>query len=274
MTPELLLLGLGVLGAGGLSSVLWTQQRARRDHLMRVQTEWMRAGQIVRFGPVGATCYGHLPQRLYRAGFFGALGLADGGLVFTGHRSRRFDASLPIENIQRISLTTIRRQAGRSVVRQRALAVHYDSTDGWRVATFTTSALHDFAQGLGEESGLPVHDTGGECDGFGPARATRMVEDIYGEWLQDRADDLYLAPDRLLFGWREAIPLANVRRLDVFSKTRFRLFSDDLLRVEYETPEGEIASVGFTCSASKWAGAIVRGAGVPLAVYAGRKKKE
>jgi hypothetical protein len=273
MTPELLVLlfsALGVSGAGGV----WWLYRGQRRHVIRVQTEWVRAGQIVRYGPVGASCYGQRTRAVYNREVFGALGITDGRLVFTGHRSSRFDASIPLGSIHRIGLTTLPVQAGTMSTRKRVLAVHYDSPDGWRVGIFVTKEPAEIAQALAQESGLPIHDSGGERDDFGPARATRMTEDVYGDWIPDREGDLYLAPDRLLFNWRDPILLDDIRRLDVIAQRSLNPLTPDLLRVEHETADGEPHVTGFVVRrARRWAEAILRHTDVPLDVHLGRKTK-
>lgn len=277
MIPELLLLAVGTLGMGGLGAAWWVR-RAQRDHVIRVQTAWVHAGQIVRYGPVGATNLGSRPQTVYRGGVFGALGITDGRLVFDGHRDNTANISVPFDQIRHIGLTTVPVFAGKVTVQKRATAVHYTSPDGWRVAAFLTDMPVELAQALGEESHQPVYDSGSARADFGPARATRMFQDFYGEWHDDRQGDLYLAPDRLLFDWRDAIPLASLRRLDIYrSGGRLRdlsPFSQDLLRVEYGTPEEDFQTVGFVVRhADRWVTTIRHRANTPLEVHAGRKKK-
>ena len=273
MSPELLVLLFGALGASGAGGAWW-MVRAERRHVVRVQTEWVRAGQIVHYGPVGASCFGQRPSAVIGGGVSGALGITDGKLVFTGRRRSRFDASIPLTRVHRISLITLPIQAGNIIARKRALAVHYDSPDGWRVGLFVTREPAELAQAVAEESGLPVHDAGGDRDDYGPARATRMTEDIYGDWSPDREGDLYLAPDRLLFNWRDPILLEAIRRLDVIAKRGVNPLAPDLLRVEHETPDGEPLVDGFVVRrARRWAEAILRRTEVPLDVHLGRKTK-
>ncbi|HVO70259.1 MAG TPA: hypothetical protein VMT24_09445 [Aggregatilineaceae bacterium] len=273
MIPELLVLLVGALGASGAGRMWWLY-RAQRRYVASVQTEWVRAGQIVHYGPVAASCLGQRPSAVYSRDVFGALGITDGRLVFSGRRSSRFDASIPLASIHRIGLTTLPVQAGTLSTRKRALAVHYDSPDGWRVGVFVTKEPPEIAQALANESGLPVHDSGGERDDCGPAHATRMLEDVYGDWTPDRDGVLYLAPDRLLFNWRDPILLDDIRRLDVVTKRSVNPLAPDLLRVEHETADGEPHVTGFVVRrARRWAEAILRRTDVPLDVHLGRKAK-
>jgi hypothetical protein len=275
MTPDILLLVVGALGISGLAGGWWWTRRALTQHVIRVRTAWVRAGQIVHYGPVGGVCLGDRPRRAYGNGVFGALGITGGRLVFDGYRSSTENISVPYAQIRHIGLSAV------SVRRatKRALSVHYDSPDGWRVATFLTDSPVELAQALADECDLPVYDSGEAREDFGPTRALRLFEDVYGEWHDDREDDLYLAPDRLLFGWRDAIPLADIRRLDVYERPgRLRdvnPLARDLLRVEYGPADGEVEVVGFVVrGADQWADALRQHAAAPLAVYIGRKRKK
>jgi hypothetical protein len=273
------MLAVGALGIGSFS-VAWLARRALRDHVIRVQTAWVHAGQLVRYGPVGAVCLGNRPRRAYGGGIFGALGITDGRLVFDGHRNNTDNISVPSDRIRHIGLTTVPVLAGiKMQAQRRALTVHYDSPDGWRVAIFLTDMPVELAQELADEGHLPVYDSGSAREDFGPARAVRMFQDLYGEWREDREGDLYLAPDRLLFDWRDAIPLADIRRLDVYQQGG-RLhdlspLSRDLLRIEYGESEEDFHTVGFVVRrADRWVASIQHRASTPLDVHAGRKKKD
>ncbi len=275
MTPEILLLVAGALGISGLTSGWWWTRRALRQHVIQVQTTWVRAGQIVHYGPVGTVCLGNRPRRAYRGGSFGAVGITGGRLVFDGYRHNAENISVLYAQIRHIGLTTV------SVHRaqKRVLTVHYDSPDGWRVATFLTDNPLELAQVLAAESDLPVYDSGETREDFGPVRAARLFEDVYGEWHDDREDALYFAPDRLLFGWRDAIPLVDIRRLDVYAQGGrlhdLNPLARDLLRIEYGPADDTVEVAGFALrSADQWAAAIRHRAATPLEMYAGRKRKK
>ncbi|MEP0762114.1 MAG: hypothetical protein HRF48_05180, partial [Chloroflexota bacterium] len=207
----------------------WWQRRRRRAHVIRVRTAWVRTGLVVRYGPVGVVCHGLRPRCTYGRGVSGAAGIAGDALAFEGQGRSAFNMRVALEQVQRLSLVTIALPASR---RARALAVHYDSPDGWRVATFSGRDIPELAGALSGACALPLHDAGEGRDDFGPARATRMIQDIYGEWTPEREGALYLAPDRLLFEWREAMPLAAMARLDVYHGGGGRR-AGALLRVEY-----------------------------------------
>lgn len=276
MGTELLLLLLAGAGIGGIGGALWAR-RAQDTFLGRVRTEWVRAGRIIRFGPVGAVSFGTRPRAAYTGGAFGALGITDRSLVFDGHRSNRHNATIPLASLRWIGLATLPVWTGRISARKRVLALHFEGSDGWRVATFVTDAPEDIAQALEAETGLPARDTGSARADFGPGRATRLFQDVYGDWSEDREDDLYLAPDRLLFGWRSAIPLDDIQRLNVLHRgglDALRPLASGLLRIEYRAAEGAIETVGFKVRRpAEWADAIAEHSASGLPVGQGRKKK-
>ena len=257
---EYLLALAGALGLGGLGR-LWMRDRARRAHIIDTRTAWVRAGQRVQFGPFGVVSFGLLPQRTYRDGLFGALGITDGRLVFDGHRDHRADLRLPLDHIQRVGLSTVPVRAGRRTSHQRALTVHHADADGWRVTTLLSDDPGAIAAALDRLCDCPIHDSGPDRDDFGPAEATRMWQDVYGDWTAERDGDLYLAPDRLIFDWRDAIPLATIRRIDVLTQGTWRdrlPAAEGLLRIEHAAPDAESFDVtGFVARrAEAWAAAL------------------
>jgi hypothetical protein len=269
MTPEFLLALMSALGLSGIGATWWAR-RGQRDHVNRVRTEWVRSAQLVHYGPVGAVCYGTRPRRVYtRGGEAGALGLTGGKLVFDGQRRSTYDTSVPFAQVRWIGLRLI---AVRRYTTTRALIVHAERPGGWQVFSYTLDDPHEFGQVLSRECDLPLRDRGEEREDFGPAPATRLFQDIYGEWTPDREDALYLAPDRLLFDWGQPIMLGTIARLDVYTQPDR---SADLLRITYTPPgDDEPAVVGFAVRAAKaWADAINSRTAAPIAVHAGRKHK-
>lgn len=248
--------------------VWWRIGREGQEaHVNRVRTDWVRAGAWVRYGPVAVTCLGLRPRQTYRRGVSGAAGIVSDALMFSGQRSSAWDVHVPLVSVQRVSLVTVRLRLGR---RARALTVHYDSPDGWRVATLLSPALAPLGAALAEACALPLHDAGDGRDDFGPDRALRLLQDIYGEWHADHTGDLYLAPDRLLFDWRTVAPLAALQRLDVYQQSHGKA----LLRVTYTGSDGAPQVEGFQVrAAARWAEALVQRLDVPLQVHRGRKRK-
>lgn len=243
----------------------------QQTHVNRVRTAWVHAGAWVRYGPAPAVCFGLRPRRTYGRGVTGAVGVVGDALVFAGQPGSVCDVRIPLEEMRRLGLVTVRLWLGR---RTRALAVHYDSPDGWRVATFGGPALGELTEALAEMRSLPVYDAGERRDDFGPDRALRLLQDVYGQWSADREGDLYLAPDRLLFDWRMVMPLTALERLDVYrlpGSWRGAL----VLRVTGAAPDGTAQVEGFQVrQAERWAAALAQRAAVPVQIHAGRKRKE
>lgn len=254
------------VGLGGAGSAWWTR-RAQRAHVVATRTAWVRAGRRVMFGPVGVLSYGTWPRRRYGRAVFGAAGLVDGAFTFRGQRAR-FNFDTPLDAVRHLSLIALTLRPSLRPP-QPGLAVHYASPDGWRVAALAGDAIGGLAEALAAATGLPLHDAGERRDDFGPQPAMRLHEDNFGDWARDRSGPLYLAPDRLLFAWRDAIPLRAIRRLAVYDAD-----GGLLLRVEYETPDG-LATVGFLLDdAPAWAEAIAQRSDVPVQLFIGRKKKK
>lgn len=261
---SLLLLG-GAVGIGG--AITAVDRRARRGFITRVRTDWTRSAQVVKFGPVGAFYYGSRPQRKYVTRVYGALGIVSDKLVFEGHRSN--SAVIHEAAIRWIGIRSISFYGGAAQI----LIVHSDDLNGWTVHTFMPDQLMEFAEALSRYTDLPLHQFGEAHEDYGPARTTRVLQDIYGEWSEDRKGKLYLAPDRLLFEGKDPILLSQIRQVDVFVKGR--LNPADLLRIEYETPDGGLHTMGFVVKhAEQWADAIQGRSEVRLSMHIGRKKKE
>ena len=269
MIPELLALLAGTAGVTGWGG-RWWWRRTQRDHVIRVGTTWVRAGQRIHYTPVGAVCYGHRPP--YRQSVFGALGLADGQIVFDGRRVHAYNTAVPFQQVRWIGLSAIHA----TLRTRRVLTIHHTSDDGWRASAFAVEAPVELAQALSRECDLPAHDAGPDRADYGPAPAARMTQDLYGEWSPDRDGDLYLAPDRLLFAWRSGIPLDRIQRLDVLTQgDTLNPLAHNLLRIEHEVDDGTIEVTGFVVRrASHWANALQHRAAAPVRVFTGRKKKE
>lgn len=272
------LLALGAAAGLGAAGAAWLSRRGLRAHIINTRTAWVRAGQRVRYGPVVAIHFGTLPQRIYSGALFGALGITDRRLVFEGHRDHRSDLYLDLDRVRRIGLCSVPVRLNRAQVERRALHVHFEGPDGWRVATLVPDDPGEIAAALARECDLPVYDCGGDRDDFGPQEATRMIQGVYGDWQPDRDGTLYLAPDRLLFDWRDAIPLDAVQRLNVLVQGNWRdrlPGAEGLLRIEHRTPEDDAAVTGFVVRrADEWAAAIQARIDGMIPVQAGRKKKD
>lgn len=250
----------------------WPGQRALAKFVRHTQTEWVRAGRVIHWGPVSASCTMSLPG--WSGGKVnGALALVDGGLEFAGRHATVCDRYVPFEAVRSVAL----RRAYRWRAGARRLAVHAERSGRWQVAVFALDGAISLAEALSARTGCPLQDAGSGREDFGPALALRVREDIYGEWHADREDQLYLAPDRLLFGWRDAIPLESIEQISVLEyapgEVRRREPSrGELLRIMQRLDEETYDVVGFRLArATPWAEAIAVASGGSLEI--GRKKK-
>lgn len=254
--------GRALWRAGG-----WLGGRASARYVRDLGTAWARAGRTIHWGPVRAICVASLPG--WPGGKVdGALGLVDGGLVFAGRRAAVCDGFVPFDAVRWVALRRARRWPGSG----RQLAVHAERSGRWQVAVFALDGAVALAEALASRSGCPVDDAGAGREDFGPARALRMHEDLYGEWHAEREDQLYLAPDRLLFGWRDAIALDRIEQVSVLERAPRAQGRGAVLRLVARVDDETYEVVGFgVARAGAWADALVRRAGGALAV--GRKKK-
>lgn len=254
-------------------STLWwlggpLARRALRGFVRRTQTDWARAGRAIHWGPVSAVCTASLPG-WSGGGIDGALGLVDGGLIFAGRRAAACDGYLPFETLRWVGLRRARGWAWGS----RRLAVHAERSGRWHVAVFALDEAAACAEALAAHAGLPLQDAGAGREDFGPDEALRLAEDVYGEWHAEREGTLYLAPDRLLFDWRDAIALDTIEQVDVVARGPQARGRDALVRVQHAVGEDAFDVAGFAVPrAGVWAEAIAARAGGRLAV--GRKKKD
>jgi hypothetical protein len=273
------------------------EARRKQAHVAAVRADWMARQRTVHFGPVIADYYGSEPCQTYRTGpISGALGLVDQHLVFVGRTCG--EEWIPLDKLHWVGTHSIMVPNGDGHVRTDALIVHYEERDIWHVGAWVSDWRDALVKALGRETGLPVHSYGSKREDYGPIRAARLIEDVYGRWhpfsdgahLSDsdgisaeRLDadqgQLYLAPDRLLFNRRSPIHLAQVRRVDVFEPggtlAELNPFHEDLLRIEYESPDQQHEVIGFLVRrGDRWASAIHNLTSVPYEHHRGRKKKE
>ncbi len=245
----------------------WWPPRAARAHVIATRSAWARTGKRVHWGPVAARCLGHKPQRRYGRGVAGALGLADAHVIFTGARRQRLDVQIPFAHVCWLGLVSVR-AAWRKTT---ALMLHAQSADGWRVFVFTLNAPTACAEALAGACALPLHDSRPNRPDYGPEHAATLRQDIYGAWHTQAEGALYLAPDHLLFRWQDAIPLAQIRRLDVL---RGAGNARPLLRVEAARADGTTETRGFAVPhAEDWAEAMRARMHTPVPLRKGRKRK-
>ncbi len=244
---------------------------------------------MVQVEPIGTI--GHADRLSTRPGerVFGALGVVDDQLVFSGHRSGMLDFAVPLESLRWVGLRTRVKTAWSRRIETPELIVHADHDRRWRVYAFIEGTLAAFASQLGDMAGLPVHEMGEVFEDFGPAPAIRLARDPRHGWVSDRPDQpdpynlpgrwdeeagsLYLAPDRLLFNGTGAIPLAHIQEVAVYERgaaPEKNPFAENMLCVSYEDDGGATHTNAFLVrNAGDWAGVIETRADVPVTVHSG-----
>jgi hypothetical protein len=87
---------------------------------------------------------------------------------------------------------------------------------------------------------------------FGPTdRAMRLTRSSDGVWHDVDQGTLYLAPDRLLFNWRDAILCSAMQRVERTLKQADHVLSSQdntILRIDYTGSDGSSQTVGFQVS--------------------------
>ena len=294
---SVLIVGLVTIVFGFLIMAVTWDAYASRNHRKAIRARWRRSKRDILFAPVITQFYGDKPRTRHTMvrPESGVLGIADGALVFI-RRFSEHERAIPFEHIHHVGNRPIVVQQGKHTARKQALIVHYERGGRWRVgAWILTRDLVDLTRVLRAQVRHNTPYMGPDREDFGPMRAERLKQDIYGQWnpfdLEIRPydpddplpaslseADLYLAPDRLLFDCHDAVLLSQMRRVEVYEKGgplhELNPFREDLLRIEYETPDGERDTVGFEVRrAERWGREITKRAGIPFQVHEGRKKK-
>ena len=248
----------------------------RRLQMQRLKQAWQAAKRRIRFGPIGSSMTTLRPRKKDSTGvMFGALGIVDDRLTYNGTFGSLYDIAVPLDQIHWIGVQRV--NPSRNISRT---VVHFEGPGGWQVYSFHLRAWRAFADTLSVATGLPLVEARtlfDELRGVQPTQVTRMVQNVYGQWQPDFSDTLYLAPDRLLFGWQTSILLADIRQIDLYDRVGFldaiNPFVPDLLRITWER-DGvtEVTAYQFVV-ARMWGQALADGCGLPLHVHEGRKKK-
>lgn len=268
--------------ATGVGAVFVIYEVMKRQLIERVRAQWARQAWAVSLDPVGATYYGSQLKRsrTNTNGRFGALGITHGRIMFQ-HRSSA-DIFIPLEDIVWAGVHAIRVTQGKSAFNREALIVHSVINGRYDVSAWVLRGpqMRRLLEVLESHIGTRARTFGTFREDHGPAEAVQVQQDIYGQWAEvaPAARDLYLAPDRLVIGLYNFIRLPQIRRVDVYEKDtllhQLNPFAKDLLRIEYETSEGEHAVTGFLVrDADAWAVQIGRMVRVPVGIHTGRKKK-
>ncbi len=272
----MLLVALGAIVLIVVAIVEGVYQAGQFVFVRRMRARWHAKYREIQFGPVGVWLSSlHHHQKRAR-GTFGALALADNCLVYKGKNNDVFDVAIPLEAIQCVGLRIAGLFDPATPVHTK-LRIEFQSSDGLRVFTFNLWRSRSL-ETLAAQIGLPIHQLDPWPQELAPTNATRMMQDIYGQWHVDCSDKLYLAPDRLVFAWQDAIMLADIRALALYDKPgaldMLKPFAHSLLRIEYcANVDLPPQTVGFELvDARTWGERIAARSGVSLTIHAGQKK--
>jgi hypothetical protein len=274
-----------ILLAAGVGAALYWDQYTQRAHVARLRAEWR--DRAVAVPPVGTISYGDYPPRYHTRRVYGALALVDDHLTFTGHRDPLHDCSVPVASLRWIGLRARYKNTWNRRIATPELHVHAETPAGWRVYTFAEGALRRFGEQVAQYTGLTLVDLDEKLEDFGPEPAVHLIQDALGNWqrLTPEAFDpaapppdwdglrhmLYLAPDRLLYDWRYAIPLDTIRRVDMHAVGKLNPFAENLLKIEHSV-DGDPRVTGFLlANAGDWAGIIEQRISAPVIYHAGRQ---
>lgn len=246
----------------------------------RIHARWQADQCDIIFGPVPVRMLSL--HRRKNTTVVGALGLIQGHLRFQGMYTRLFDISIPTEDICCIGVGRKNKKGfdeAQKPVHRVLLVLHVEK--GWQVYTFSLRKGNDLVDVLSVATKLPVFNLELLHDWL-PINATRMAQDIYGAWHPDFPGDLYLAGDRLLFAWQDAIMFEDIQALALYCNQFPRevlssnLFHPNLLCITHKTGDGERKTAGFAIDpwgAKEWANALQMRSGVTLEIAQGRKIK-
>jgi len=265
MTLALLGLGIAILVVGIALWLTARQTTSPRQLALQIQTAWQSSGFSARYGPVPATWFGFRGEDQ----FSGVLAVVEDTLLFTPRAEAPYLLSVPLARLRWIGFW----QDLGGYSEKRAVRIEVEGPDAWMVLTFVLEPMEEFAEKLSEAAELPVDYSGGGVE-TGPIRAERQFQNVYGQWQADRQGLLFLAPDRLLFDWREPIFLASIRRLGVSFTESANPLAVDMLRVDYEDAAGAAHTVGFRLrDADDWAEMLHLRTDIPVERASSRKKK-
>ncbi|HEX3051164.1 MAG TPA: hypothetical protein VHP83_10955 [Aggregatilineaceae bacterium] len=274
--------------------------KKRAEFPPQVKTHWLEVPLKIKHDPILIFLLSNAPQEFYSSGkhnpthpaTWGAVGIVDQTLVFEGNTGD--DQWINLATIRWVGVKTLSLQEGKYAFKKEALVVHAEQDGEWRVLTFLSTsdnpwanipskldyATYEFGKQLAELCKLEFEVCTGRSEDFGPTDAQQMNQDVYGQW--HPADDsrlekkLYLAPDRLIYGWKDTIHLAQIRKLEVYAEgTRRSInpFAQDLLRIEYEADGNHVVTGFLLRHADEWGTELAKRTGVPFDWQEGRKKK-
>lgn len=268
---------------GALPVIMIADTYLRCQFAASVARNWQYTRRTVQFTPVRATFFGKIPRRDYASvrRYNGAIGIADDTLRFEAQRNDTF-LEIPLTAIKWMGSQRICTHRGKNSTYRMALVVHFQETfpynAPWRVATFVTPQNEEILATLNRLTGLGYATSRRGHADFGPFDATRMDQDIYGQWHEATRRTLYVAPKWFMYNFCDPVPFAQLRKIEVIA--RGGLLNDliplleELLRLEYTDTDGKSHTAGYmTRHADALAKELSRRSGVPYHTHAGRKKK-
>ncbi len=270
--PILMIVVAFVLGISGLQAFL-----ARR-----VRAQWRAEGRHIKFGPVATSI-----SRVHKIGEKvndpdpGIVGIVNDQLVSRSLSGKRYHFAVPLADIHHIGLQLALRNDDSAKQKYR-VQVEFDAPGGWQVCRFALKAWREFVDTLAAETGLPIRDIPPFPNDLRPATATRLKQDIHGQWHADFIDKLYLAPDRLLFAWQETIMLDTIQAITLYDQPgpldrlgTLKQLDRDVLRIDYVDTAGQPYVIGFELiGAQKWAERLAEYSGITFTIMGERKKKD
>jgi hypothetical protein len=202
----------------------------------------------------------------------GIVGIADRSIIFHAIENN-LKLNIPIEHIRWIGQQW-RLRGQKPPKNMHQIGVHVEDQGHWNIYMFSTRDYETMGRVLSDLTGLPLQDQYlSMMETFTlVVQATRMNQDVYGQWQEGQRGDLYVASEWLLFDWTEVIPIKDIRHVAVYESGHLPdLVSVDLLRLDYVVGD-QMQTVGFLLSNARHLGE--RLAGTSLVVYEGRKKKQ
>jgi hypothetical protein len=234
-------------------------QSERDEHLARVRSRWTAAGRVIHAGPILAAYKGDVTNTKDVNFEPGAIGIVDDVVLFVRESSAGFEVTIPLDQIRWMD--------------SESTALITGDRDRWHIHQFGLTDPDAWFQALDHVgvAHIPART-------FGPCKALRLRQNIYGRWARDYTLTLYLMPDRLLVNWQTAITVDQIRAVMVFPAVIGIGFGRPaLLRIEYEDTGGTRRTVGFAMTrdeALEWGTTLADRAGVSFESAWGPKKKE
>lgn len=256
--------------------VVGVDRSLRAQFVRSTKARWKHEGYAIQWSLDNCLCYGTRPTSTYREMVFGVLAIADGYVLFKGRLGADCNTKIPIDEVYGLGISTVHFGRRNSLLHQvrDVVEIHTVEWDEWQVYIFQANvtareALCNAIQSQRAYS-IPERSTARQMT---PTHAKLMTQDVYGEWHEEDSGDLYLAPDRIIFGWQVLLLFSTIRRIAVVEHGGLNPFAQDLIRIDYE--DTQMRTLGFLMrGAVEWAEMLSRVIDVPVESQVGRKKKE